>query len=316
MNEYNTTSEPTRSRWWWPILGAAGTAALWRWFNRNEKPEPTFQDWVVVVTGASSGIGRAAAIAFAERGAHVVLVARRVQRLNQLADELVHLAPSTLVIQADVSQTQDLEQVAEQVEETYGRVDVLINNAGVSLTGRYNTTPTDKIGQVMDVNLYAPMYLTRLLLPLMMRGGGGHLLFVSSVTSRVLPPGVAVYASTKAGLEAFAQSLRYELRGANIGVSTIIPAFTRTPMITEGNRREVRQHLKREGMWFPGIGLDEPEDVARAMVDAVLRKRSQVIMGGPSLRTMVFLSRIFPSLLDQIYSGNRAKKALQRSERN
>lgn len=261
---------------------------------------PIFQDKVVVVTGASSGIGRSIATAFAERGAHVVLVARREARLRELADELVHLAASTLVIAADVGRTDDLERVAQQTLEKYGRVDVLVNNAGVGGSGRFDAQPSEHVAKLIDVNLYAPLYLTRLFLPTFREQNSGHIVFISSMAGEMRVGGSNTYAATKAGLSAFADALRRELLPTQIHVANVLPGFTHTPMVSTQTRAEALRQLRKQGLMLPGMRYDEPQDVALAVVNAVRYRQSTVMMGGALLRVLAWVARLSPQTIDTL----------------
>jgi short-subunit dehydrogenase len=178
----------------------------------------------VLVTGASSGLGRQTAIALAAAGAQVIVHGRDETRLTELA-RLVGGVP----IIGDLAGSAGVEALAEAALGATGRVDVLINNAGVGWAGPFEDMPGEAVRALVAVNLAAPVALTRLLLPQMTSRGSGHLVFVSSIAGRLGVAGEALYAATKAGLDVFAESLRLELRGRGVGVGVLVPGVIDTP---------------------------------------------------------------------------------------
>ena len=156
------------------------------------------RDTVVVITGASSGIGEATAVAFAKRGARVVLVARRIDRLEALAERIERAGGRALAWKGDVTDTAQLEKLPGLVKELTGRpADVLINNAGVPGGGDFTALSHDEIETIVRVNLLGVLHATRAFLPGMIKRGHGHIVNVASLAGRFAPPGAAVYTATK-----------------------------------------------------------------------------------------------------------------------
>ncbi|GAA2006842.1 SDR family NAD(P)-dependent oxidoreductase [Catenulispora subtropica] len=180
---------------------------------------------VALVTGASSGIGAATAAALARRGYRVVVQGRDERTLAEVATKVAGVP-----VCADLSRAREVERLAERALEVGGgRVDILVNNAGVGWMGAFDAMPTETVGQLLAVDLAAPIALTRALVPGMRERGFGRVVFVGSIAGRLGVGGEAVYAGAKAGLDCFAESIRGELRGTGVAVSVVVPGVVATP---------------------------------------------------------------------------------------
>ncbi|HEY9522571.1 MAG TPA: SDR family NAD(P)-dependent oxidoreductase, partial [Thermopolyspora sp.] len=186
---------------------------------------------VALVTGASSGIGWQTAIELAKAGAELVLHGRDAARLAELSR-----LTGGIMLTGDLAGETAVERLAAAALEVHGRVDVLVNNAGVGWAGPFGDMPAEPVARMVAVNLAAPITLTRLLLPPMLRDGRGQVMFVTSIAGRLGVAGEAVYAATKAGLDTFAESLRLELRGSGVGVGVLVPGVVDTPFFTRRGR--------------------------------------------------------------------------------
>jgi NADP-dependent 3-hydroxy acid dehydrogenase YdfG len=183
---------------------------------------------VAVVTGASSGIGEAVAVALAQRGARVVLAARRKERLDSLADRIAHAGGTALAIRCDVTDRVQLTALPSVVNEAFGPCDILVNNAGVPGGGPFATLTYEQIERIVDVNILGVMYGTRAFLPGMLKRGHGHIVNVASLAGRFATPGAAVYGASKHAVVAFSESLFYEVEEHGVLVTAVNPGFVVT----------------------------------------------------------------------------------------
>jgi len=228
-----------------------------------------------LVTGASGGLGQAIARGLARRGADLVLTARRVEVLESLAAET-----GGRVVPCDLADRDAVERLAAEA----GPVDVLIANAGVSVAGRVERSSIEEIDRVLDVNLRAPMVLSRLLCEGMAERGGGHIVFISSLNGKVGTVRTSIYAATKFGLRGFAQSLREDLRSSDVGVSTIFPGFIRGAGMFHDSGVKLP----------PYVGTKSPDDVARAVIRAIERDRSEIDVAPLGLRVGTAIASLVP----------------------
>ncbi len=228
---------------------------------------------VVLITGASSGIGRATALTLAASGPRLALVARRRDRLQQLADELGPLGCEALVIEADITDRESaLAAVATTVREL-GRLDVLVNNAGVMLNGPVLDAPLEEWERMVALNVSALLYVTHAALPHLVSAADSEprrvadIVNVSSIAGRKPNAGSAVYNLTKAGLGAMAEAMRQELAGRRVRVSLVEPGATETELFTH-NRQEIQDMMASR---LGGFQRLDAQDIAGAIEYIVTR---------------------------------------------
>ncbi|HTX31076.1 MAG TPA: SDR family NAD(P)-dependent oxidoreductase [Solirubrobacteraceae bacterium] len=235
----------------------------------------TLKDTVSLVTGASSGIGQATARALAAEGSAVAIVARRRERLEALAKELEGQGAQVLVIEADVGSEEEARGAVERTVSELGRLDTLINNAGVMLLGPIEDAPLEEWERMLSVNVAGLLYCAHAALPHLLRAAEdgprqvSDLVNISSVAGRVARLGSGVYNLTKHGVGAFSESLRQEVTQRHVRVSLVEPGAVATELASH-NRPEVREQMAKT---FGDIERLEAEDIADAITYIVTRPR-------------------------------------------
>jgi NADP-dependent 3-hydroxy acid dehydrogenase YdfG len=234
---------------------------------------------VALVTGASSGIGEATAVALADQGAAVALVARRAERLEELADRIRDSGGTALVLAGDVTVERQAREVVARTVEEFGRLDTLINNAGVMLLGPAVGAPMEEWQRMVEVNLLGLLYCAHAALPHLLSAADddprhvADLVNISSVAGRVARSGSAVYNATKHGVGAFSEGLRQEVTGRHVRVSLVEPGGTATEL-SGHNRPEILEGIKKR---FADVERLRAEDVADAIGYIVTRPRHVAI---------------------------------------
>jgi len=222
------------------------------------------KDKVIIVTGASGGIGKAIAEKLAKAGAKVVLAARSDEKLAAMAHEL----PGSVAVHADMTNQGDIENLIDRAMKINGRIDVLINNAGQGMQGPVESIDIDKYKQMMNLNVYGPVYAMELVIPHMRAQGGGMILNISSRASKNYFPQIAAYASTKHALNAISLTAREELKDDNIIVSVFHPKTTGTSGYYSSG-----QTARTNGM-----KIDTPEQVADAVLKQIKSEEAEAAM--------------------------------------
>lgn len=228
-----------------------------------------------LVTGASSGIGAATALALAGQGAAVALVARRTDRLTVLAEQIERTGGQALVLTGDVTKQGDAEQVVERTVAELGRLDTLVNNAGVMLLGPAVNAPVSEWQRMVELNVLALLYCTHAALPHLLQAAEdsprrvADMVNISSVAGRIARQGSGVYNATKFGVVAFSESLRQEVTARHVRVSLIEPGAVDTELSSH-NRPEVLEQIGRR---FADIERLEADDIADAISYVVTRPR-------------------------------------------
>jgi NADP-dependent 3-hydroxy acid dehydrogenase YdfG len=222
---------------------------------------------VAVITGASAGIGEATAEALAAEGAKVALVARRHDRLVELATRIEKDGGDALPIEADVTDHGAVEALVAQVKGQFGGIHILVNNAGVMLLGPVDGADVEEWRRMIDINLLGLLYCTREAIPIMRESGGGHIVNLSSVAGRTANLGSAVYNMTKWGVVGFSEALRQEALHSNIRVTCVEPGYVATELQEQNQNPVVLEALERMANEI-GDTLTAG-DVARAILYAV-----------------------------------------------
>jgi short-subunit dehydrogenase len=260
------------------------------------------KDKVVVITGASSGIGKALAYEFASRGASLVLAARRIDRLQQIKNDLPNAR--MLTIQADVSQEHDCQNLINQAVSTYGRIDVLINNAGISMRALFAELELSVIKKLMDVNFWGTVYCTKSALPHLLKTKG-TVVGVISIAGYVGLPARTGYSASKYAIRGFLDALRVENLKTGLHVLVAAPGFTAS---------EVREAaLTQDGSLQGQTPRDESkmmtaEKCAWHIANAVKKRKRELILTFVEGKLSVFLGKFWPGLLDRLTYNHMRKE--------
>ena len=262
---------------------------------------------VIVVTGASSGIGRATALELARRGAKLVLVARREDVLAEVARECG--GEGVLVAPADVADAAAVERVAERAVAEFGRIDGWVNNAAVTMFGRLVDVPLDDVRRLLDVNLMGQVHGARAALPRMIAQGSGVLVNVSSILGVIAQPYGSAYTMSKFAVRGLTFSLRQELRLSGVRgvhVSTVLPAAIDTPVYASAANHSGRRIS-------PPPPVYRPERVAATIVAQLRRPRREVVSGGLLGRLFVLQHKLAPGTTEYLL-GRDVDLSMTRSD--
>lgn len=249
-----------------------------------------FKGKVAWVTGASSGIGRALAEELAELGASVVLSARNEEALKDVAR---HFSGKHLVLPLDVTDFDAIGQAVQTIRDTFGRLDILINNAGVSQRSSIRETGMDVYRQLMEVNYFAPVALSKAVLRQMKEQGGGDIAVISSAVGKVYTPRRSGYTASKHAVQGWFDSLRCEVWKDHIRVLIVSPGYVKTNLSLNALSEDGSKHGKMDKTQEKGITA---EKCAKAVLKAIARGKNELVIGGLQEQFGVLLRRFFPRL--------------------
>ncbi len=248
---------------------------------------------IALITGASSGIGAAAARKLAARGFRVLLVARRLEKLKTLQNQIIHAGGKADYLVLDLSREHDCQRLYQHVMKHYARLDLLVNNAGLGWYGYTSQMPWKTAAEMLQVNVAAALQLTLLFLPEMEKRGSGHIINIGSIAGKMPNQGVALYSATKSFLDSFTTSIYRELQGGRVHVSVLRPG----PVITEFFDRAQKNS---NGLRTPGESFaTTPEKVANVIWSLVRRPRKVAYVPG-ILSLSPWLEILFGWLLDRL----------------
>lgn len=222
------------------------------------------QDKVIIITGASSGIGKASAKFLAKKGARVVLVARSVDKLNKLSREL----PGSFVVQADMTKEDDIKRMITKTFKQFGQVDILVNNAGRGYDAFIEEIEIKKFKDLLQLDLIGPLVAIQEVIPFMRKQGEGAIINISSGTALMALPGMSAYSSLKRALVGFSLTANEEFKKDNISVSVIYPYITDTEFEKNTIKTErIQTQSQGDGDWNPKV--DPPELIAQLVLEAI-----------------------------------------------
>ena len=251
---------------------------------------------VVWITGASSGIGEALALELARRGAKLVLSARREDELRRVANATNLPPENVLVLPLDMTDEGSLPGHMRTVLNHFGQIDYVFQNAGITQRGTVAETKFDVYRQIMDVNFFGVVALTKAVLPHMISRKSGHFVVISSVAGKLGTKQRSGYCASKHALHGFFDALRAEIYEAGLHVTMVCPGYVKTPISLHALNADGQKHARMDQN--QAIGM-EPSECARQICNAVVQKREEVYVGG--FETMgIYLKRFLPEILSRI----------------
>jgi len=264
-----------------------------------------FQNRIVVITGASSGIGKASAVEFAKNGANVILIGRRNEKLLEVEKKISKYKVSTLVCVCDVSNKSQVKEMSKQVLEKFGKIDILVNNAGFAIYGKVSDLEIEQMESQIATNYFGMVYCIKNFLPKMLSQNSGHIVNIASVAASFGLPGLASYSASKFAMLGFSEGLQHELNGTDVHVTVVSPIMVRTNFF---------DHSSFESMpKFSPTSLSA-ETVAKSVLKAANSKRLEIIV--PSIvRGAIWTKQTFPYLVNPII-GSTFRKYLESEEKS
>ena len=263
-----------------------------------------FKNKVVLITGASSGIGKQTAIEFAKLGSSIILVARRKNKLEQVENELKQFNVNTLVCVCDVSKKDQVEELSKIVLQKFDSIDILVNNAGFVIYGSVSDLSINEIESQMETNYFGMIYCVKNFLPLMLKKKSGHIVNVASVGASFSVPGVSSYCATKFAMLGFSEGLKHELYGTGVGLTVVSPIMVRTPLFEHPS-------FTNFSKFSTGVSLSS-ETVAKTIIKASNSSRLEIVV--PSVaRAVIWFKQTFPFLINPII-GRIFRKQLTKKD--
>ncbi|MGY5149512.1 MAG: SDR family NAD(P)-dependent oxidoreductase [Candidatus Nitrosopumilus sp. bin_68KS] len=264
-----------------------------------------FKNKLVLITGASSGIGKESAIEFAKLGANIILIARRKDKLEQIANELKKFHVLTLVYQCDVSKKDQVKEMSQLIFEKFDSIDILVNNAGFAIYGSVSDLSIRDIESQMETNYFGMVYCIKEFLPSMLKKKSGHIVNVASVAASFGLPGIASYCASKFAMLGFSEGLKHELKDTGVGITVVSPIMVRTNFFDHSSFEKMPK--------YSPTSLD-PKTVAKSIIKAANSSRLEIVV--PSVvRGAIWLKTSFPFFINPII-GKSFKKQLDSTKKN
>ena len=262
------------------------------------------RDKVVIITGASSGIGKALVYEFARNGAKIAMGARNLEKLQKIEADLNSQGIESLSVQTDVTQETDCENLIKKTIERFGHIDILVNNAGISMRALFVDLKLDVIRRLMDVNFWGTVYCTKFALPYILQTKGS-VVGIISVAGFLGLPGRTGYSASKFAVRGFLNTLRVENLKNGLHVLVAAPGFTasnirKTALVADGHQQGESPRAENKMM--------SAERCAQIIVNGVKKRKREIVMTLVEGKISVFLSKWFPSLLDKLAYKHMAKE--------
>ncbi|XP_017482117.1 PREDICTED: dehydrogenase/reductase SDR family protein 7-like isoform X1 [Rhagoletis zephyria] len=271
---------------------------------------------VVLITGASSGLGEALAHTFYKAGCKVILAARRVEELERVKKDLLALDAvissvtyPPVILSLDLAELKDIPDFARKALSVHNKIDILINNGGISVRATVGSSALDVDLKVMVVNYFGSVAITKAILPSMLKQKSGHICFISSVQGKFALPYRSAYSASKHALQAFSDSLRSEVVDKGVQVTCISPGYIRTQLSVNALTGSGKTYGKMDKTTASGM---LPEKVADRILNAIVGKEKDVMISDSQAKLAYYARYLFPSLYFWII-GNRARK-LEKAE--
>ena len=256
----------------------------------------SYSSAVIWITGASSGIGEAVALALAQQGAKLILSARRADELQRVATQTGLPASDVLILPMDMTDTAGMPAHVETVRQRFGRIDYVFQNAGITQRGTVAETDLTVYQRLMAVNFFGVVALTKAVLPLMLAQGSGHFVVTSSVAGKIGTKQRSGYCASKHALHGFFDALRAETHDAGLRVTLVCPGYVRTPISLHALAPDGQAHGKMDDNQTKGMA---PDEFARQLLRAVSQQKQEVYIGG--LETYgIYLKRFLSGVLSRI----------------
>lgn len=257
-----------------------------------------FKGKTVVITGASTGIGKATCVEFAKRGTNIVLVSRRKDKLDQTNNELSKFNVDTMVCPCDVSDKSQVEIMGKKVLEKFNKIDILVNNAGFAIYGKVSELTIEEIESQMNTNYFGMIYCIKNFLPILLKQHSGHIVNVASLAASFGLPGIASYCATKFAMLGFSEGLKHELKGTGVDVTVVSPIMVRTDFFDHPSFDKMPK--------YSPTSLN-PYTVAKAIIKASSSSRLEITV--PAIaRAAVWAKHNIPYVIDSVISTSFSKQ--------
>ncbi len=256
----------------------------------------SFENKVVWITGASSGIGEALVQVFAREGAKLVLSARRIEELNRVKESLKIAEENIFILPLDLANTSTIDELTHRVISKFGRIDILINNGGMSQRSLTKDSPIEIDRKIMEVNFFGTVALTKSVLPHLLKQKSGNIIVISSIAGKFGFYFRSAYSASKHALHGFFESLRMEIYKDNVNVLIVCPGKIKTNISVNAITSDGSKHNKMDESTELGTSAEE---CARQIIQAIKNNKEEIFIGGKELRS-VWVKRFFPNLFSKI----------------